>query len=74
MRLGRHTSVTPGLLLRIRGEFLEMPGMRLTLRQAMRLWQPRRADLRRRRCALWSSDGSSAAPRRARSGAEPMDD
>jgi Fic family protein len=30
--------VTLGLLLRIRGEFLEMPGMRLTLRQAMRLW------------------------------------
>jgi hypothetical protein len=26
------------LLLRIRGEFLEMPGLRLTLRQAMRLW------------------------------------
>lgn len=32
------TGVTLGLLLRIRGEFLEMPGMRLTLRQAMRLW------------------------------------
>jgi hypothetical protein len=30
--------VTLALLLRIRGEFLEMPGMRLTLRQAMRLW------------------------------------
>lgn len=30
--------VTLGLLLRIRGEFLEMPGLRLTLRQAMRLW------------------------------------
>jgi hypothetical protein len=30
--------VTRGLLLRIRGEFLEMPGLRLTLRQAMRLW------------------------------------
>jgi Fic family protein len=30
--------VTLGLLMRIRGEFLEMPGMRLTLRQAMRLW------------------------------------
>ena len=24
---------------RIRGEFLEMPGLRLTLRQAQRLWQ-----------------------------------
>jgi len=30
--------VTLALLLRIRGEFLEMPGMSLTLRQAMRLW------------------------------------
>jgi hypothetical protein len=30
--------VTMALLLRIRGEFLEMPGLRLTLRQAMRLW------------------------------------
>jgi hypothetical protein len=30
--------VTLALLLRIRGEFLEMPGLRLTLRQAMRLW------------------------------------
>lgn len=26
------------LLQRIRGEFLEMPGLRLTLRQATRLW------------------------------------
>ncbi len=26
------------LLARIRGEFVEMPGMRLTLRQAQRLW------------------------------------
>jgi hypothetical protein len=26
------------LLHRIRGEFTEMPGMRLTLEQAMRLW------------------------------------
>jgi hypothetical protein len=32
------TDVTLALLLRIRGEFLEMPGLRLTLRQAMRLW------------------------------------
>jgi hypothetical protein len=30
--------VTLALLLRIRGEFLEMPGLRLTVRQAMRLW------------------------------------
>jgi hypothetical protein len=27
------------LLYRIRGEFLEMPGLRLTLAQAARLWQ-----------------------------------
>jgi hypothetical protein len=27
------------LLYRIRGEFLEMPGLRLTIEQAARLWQ-----------------------------------
>ena len=27
------------LLCRIRGEFLEMPGLRLTIEQAARLWQ-----------------------------------
>jgi hypothetical protein len=27
-----------GLVYRIRGEFLEMPGLRLTLEQAARLW------------------------------------
>ena len=32
-----HT-LTRGLLLRIRGEYLEMPGLRLTLAQAMRLF------------------------------------
>jgi len=32
-----HT-LTRGLLLRIRGEYLEMPGLRLTLPQAMRLF------------------------------------
>lgn len=32
------TYVSTALLQRIRGEFLEMPGLRLTLRQAMRLW------------------------------------
>ena len=26
------------MVLRIRGEFLEMPGLRLTCRQAQRLW------------------------------------
>jgi hypothetical protein len=31
-------TVTPALLMRIRGEFREMPGLRLTLRQAMRLF------------------------------------
>ena len=34
------------LLRRVRGEFREMPGMRLTLEQAMRLW-----DLDRRACS-----------------------
>ena len=33
------------LLRRVRGEFREMPGMRLTLEQAMRLW-----DLDRQSC------------------------
>lgn len=28
----------PDLLARVRGEYLEMPGLRLTLRQAQRLW------------------------------------
>ena len=32
------SGLTVALLLRIRGEFLEMPGLQLTLRQAMRLW------------------------------------
>lgn len=32
-------TITPALLERIRGEFLEMPGLRVTLGQAMRLWQ-----------------------------------
>lgn len=31
-------TIDPGLLTRIRGEFLEMPGLRLTLQQAQRLW------------------------------------
>jgi hypothetical protein len=35
---GPMADVSLALLLRIRGEFLEMPGLRLTLRQAMRLW------------------------------------
>jgi hypothetical protein len=35
-----------GLLRRVRGEFTEMPGMRLTVEQAMRLW-----DLDRMTCS-----------------------
>lgn len=35
------------ILHRVRGEFREMPGMRLTLEQAMRLW-----SLNRETCAL----------------------
>ena len=33
-----HRSPMGALKLRIRGEFREMPGMRLKLEQAMRLW------------------------------------
>jgi hypothetical protein len=33
-----HEEVTDVILQRIYGEFLEMPGMRLTLSQAQRLW------------------------------------
>jgi Fic family protein len=36
-------AVRPDLLLRIRGEFLELPGLRLTLAQAQRLWHMERA-------------------------------
>lgn len=32
------------LLDRIRGEYREMPGLRLTLQQAQRLWQVEQAD------------------------------
>jgi hypothetical protein len=31
--------MSPALLIRIRGEYREMPGLRLTLPQACRLWQ-----------------------------------
>jgi hypothetical protein len=31
--------VPPALLSRVRGEYLEMPGLRLTAAQAARLWQ-----------------------------------
>jgi hypothetical protein len=33
-----HDDSIPRLLTRIRGEFLEMPGLRLTSAQAARLW------------------------------------
>jgi len=39
------TSKEDALLARARGEYREMPGMRLTIDQAMRLW-----DLDRRTC------------------------
>ena len=37
------SSGTEGLLLRVRGEFAEMPGLRLTEAQACRLWGVDRA-------------------------------
>jgi hypothetical protein len=33
-----HSKVNDGLLRRVHGEFLEMPGLRLTCQQAQRLW------------------------------------
>ena len=39
------TSKEDDLLMRARGEYREMPGMRLTIEQAMRLW-----DLDRQTC------------------------
>jgi hypothetical protein len=33
-----HEPVQAGLIARIRGEFLEMPGLSLTIEQACRLW------------------------------------
>jgi hypothetical protein len=37
---GGHEAPPPELLVaRVRGEFFEMPGLRLTLAQACRLWQ-----------------------------------
>ena len=44
-----------GLLTRIRGEFLEMPGLRLTSAQAARLWA---VD---RRTSEWILDGLTNA-------------
>ena len=34
----RHSAVDDALLQRVYGEFLEMPGLRLTCQQAQRLW------------------------------------
>lgn len=39
MPLMTSDSASELLLYRIRGEYLEMPGLRLTLTQAARLWQ-----------------------------------
>ena len=36
--LPAYQKVTPALLAQIRAEFVEMPGLHLTLRQASRLW------------------------------------
>jgi hypothetical protein len=38
-RAGELTLSADWLLARVRGEYLEMPGLRLTLSQACRLWQ-----------------------------------
>jgi hypothetical protein len=36
---GRETAPPESLVARVRGEYFEMPGLRLTLAQACRLWQ-----------------------------------
>jgi len=50
-----HEDGLTGLLTRIRGEFLEMPGLRLTSAQAARLWA---VD---RRTSEWILDGLTTA-------------
>lgn len=50
-----HGDSMTGLLTRIRGEFLEMPGLRLTSAQAARLWS---VD---RRTSNWILDGLTTA-------------
>ena len=50
-----HEDSITGLLTRIRGEFLEMPGLRLTSAQAARLWA---VDLR---TSDWILDGLTTA-------------
>ena len=51
----QHEDGITGLLSRIRGEFLEMPGLRLTSAQAARLWA---VD---RRTSEWILDGLTTA-------------
>ena len=36
---GRETPPPESLVARVRGEYVEMPGLRVTLAQACRLWQ-----------------------------------
>jgi hypothetical protein len=40
---GNHMSPSVNLLNRVRGEFIEMPGLRLRIEQAQRLWNLDRA-------------------------------
>jgi hypothetical protein len=40
-------SPTPSLLNRVRSEFIEMPGLRLRIEQAQRLWHLDRAQCER---------------------------
>ena len=41
-----HVEIPPALLERVRSEFVEMPGLNLTTRQAARLWglEPRMSE------------------------------
>lgn len=55
MTTASHENGIAGLLTRIRGEFLEMPGLRLTSAQAARLWA---VD---RRTSEWILDGLTSA-------------
>ena len=38
-KVGHETPPPESLVARVRGEYFEMPGLRLTLAQACRLWQ-----------------------------------
>jgi Fic family protein len=40
-------AISPDLLLRVRGEYLELPGLRLTIAQAQRLWHMERSACER---------------------------